>query len=67
MVEPGVATLPGSGRMMRYCRSHGPASSFAHRISEASAPPATGVRFYRWVKLEQSSTRIVEHHPRALY
>jgi hypothetical protein len=38
------------------------------RIGDASVPtrpPAT--RFTRWVRLEQSATRVIEFHPRSTY
>jgi hypothetical protein len=41
------------------------AASHAVRIGEASAGRPGGVRFYRWVYLEQSGARIVEFHPRS--
>jgi hypothetical protein len=42
------------------------AASYAERIGDASLGVIPGVRFHRWVRLEQSASRIVEHHPRAL-
>jgi len=44
-----------------------PASTHAERIGEPSTPSITGVRFTRWVRLDSSASRIVEHHPRATY
>jgi hypothetical protein len=38
----------------------------AHRVGSPSEPPL-GVRFYRWQRLDESASRIVEHHPRCLY
>jgi hypothetical protein len=43
-----------------------PATTFAERIGEPTGR-ATGVRFYRWVHLEQSASRVVEHHPRCFW
>ena len=64
MVKAGNATpVPGNGRI-RQVQVAKPAESYAQRIGPPS-PPAYGVRFHRWVKLENSATRIVEHHPRA--
>jgi hypothetical protein len=40
-----------------------PTSTFVKRIGEPTGR-ATGVRFYQWIHLEQSASRVVEHHPR---
>jgi hypothetical protein len=65
LVEAGTAqALPAAGRIRRIELTQ-PASSYAHRIGEASAAMLGGTKFYRWVRLEGSSSRIVEHHPRA--
>ena len=44
------------------------------RTADTSAqrvgPPtghALGVQFYRWQRLDESASRIVQHHPRCLY
>ena len=29
--------------------------------------PEGGVKFYRWSRLDESASRIIEHHPRCLY
>jgi hypothetical protein len=65
LVSAGDATpRPGAGRI-REVEIAKPAVAYAARIGEPSAP-AYGVRFHRWVRLEVSGTRIVEHHPRAV-
>ena len=59
-----VKTAPdGAGRV----RSVTLAQSPAIRIGDPTAGMHTGVRFTRWVRLNDSATRIVEHHPRCLY
>lgn len=66
MVAGGSAALvPGGGRVRAVSLTR-TAAIFAHRIGEPTGR-AMGVRFYRWVHLEQSASRIVEHHPRCLY
>jgi hypothetical protein len=63
MVAGGTAApQDGSGRV-RAVSLTGPASLCAARIGEATGR-ATGVRFYRWVQLGHSASRVVEHHPR---
>lgn len=67
MVEGGsAAAAPGLGRVREVALAR-PASSHAVRIGEPGDGHATGVRFYRWVHLEQSASRVVEHHPRCLF
>jgi hypothetical protein len=44
-----------------------PVSSYASRIGNASTGFPAGVRFHRWRRLDESASRIVEHHPRCLY
>jgi hypothetical protein len=39
------------------------AETSAQRIGEPSR--TLGVRFYRWTRLDESATRVIEHHPRS--
>jgi hypothetical protein len=67
MVEAGIAmVVPTRGRVREVVLAQ-PASTHAQRIGPPSAQSFGAVRFHRWVRLEQSAARIVEHHPRALY
>ena len=54
----------GRDRSVVLCR---PASLCAQCIGPPGDGRATGVRFTRIVRLDASASRIVEHHPRALY
>jgi hypothetical protein len=36
-------------------------------IGEPSTPSLGGVKFTRWRRLEESGTRVIEHHPRSTY
>jgi hypothetical protein len=66
MVSDGTAApRAGSGRVRAVVLTR-PASTCAERIGEPTGR-ATGVRFYRWVHLEQSVSRVVEHHPRCFW
>src|SRR5690349_15263895 len=66
MVAVGAAAPQTGGGRVRAVSLTRPASTFAERIGEPTGR-ATGVRFYRWVHLEQSAARVVEHHPRCLW
>jgi hypothetical protein len=58
---------PSNGKISRVALSQ-PAETHAQRIGGPT--PGSGlsaVRFYRWVRLDESASRIVEHHPRALW
>jgi len=57
------APTPGKVRSVSLARS---AASHAHRIGEPSGHNL-GVRFYRWLRLDASASRIIEHHPRCTY
>jgi len=67
LVMSGTAHAPaasaGRARSITLAR---PAESHAERIGEPSAPSLGGVKFTRWRRLEESGTRVIEHHPRAL-
>jgi hypothetical protein len=61
-----AAAAPTTGRVRSIVLSR-TASTSAERTGPPGEGRATGVRFYRWTHLEQSGTRIVEHHPRCTY
>lgn len=61
-----AAPNPSAGRI-REVRLTKPASAYAERTGEATGNALGGTRFTRWVRLDQSGTRVIEHHPRALY
>jgi len=65
LVTNGAAVVRGGGRVREVTLIE-TASMYAQRIGEPTGR-ATGVRFHRWVRLEASATRIVEHHPRCTY
>jgi hypothetical protein len=67
MVRGGVAEARQSSGKVREVSISRPAATHATRIGEPSPPSLGGVRFVRWVHLEESSTRVIEHHPRCLY
>ena len=67
LYERGVAApevQPGRVKAMVVAQ---PAESSAEGIGPPSEGRATGVRFYRWARLEESATRVVEHHPRCYW
>ena len=66
MVDAGIATPAATNGRVREVILAKPASTHAARIGAPSAPSVGGVRFFRYVHLELSGARIVEHHPRCL-
>jgi hypothetical protein len=36
-------------------------------IGQPTEGRAPGMRFTRWVRLDQSASRVIEHHPRCTY
>jgi hypothetical protein len=67
MASAGVVTpKPSAGKIREVTLTY-PASSHAQRIGEPSPPSLGGVKFTRWQRLDQSGTRVIEHHPRALW
>jgi hypothetical protein len=64
LVDAGTCIPQKSGGRIRAVAITAPASTHAVRIGEASPPSICGTKFYRWTRL--STSRIVEHHPRAL-
>ncbi len=65
MVSSGAALAPAASGKVREISL---VQSAAHlqRIGNADGR-ATGIRFYRWRRLDESASRIVEHHPRSLW
>jgi hypothetical protein len=64
MVAAGSAVVSNANGKVKAVRLIETAATHARRIGPPGEGRASGVRFYRWVRLEQSATRIVEHHPR---
>lgn len=67
MVAGGSALPATSQGKIREVALVSAASSHAQRTGEPSSAQAPGIRFFRWVRLDRSASRIVEHHPRCLY
>ena len=67
LVTRNVATIEPTRGRVRAVRLAQPAATHARRVGDPTPPEANGVRFYRWIHLEQSGTRVVEHHPRCFY
>ena len=65
LVTYGIAKPDETRGRIRSLTLLSPASSHASRTGPASEVSHT-VRFHRWLKLELSAARIVEHHPRCL-
>jgi hypothetical protein len=67
MVNGGIAHVePAIGRVKAVVLST-PVSTHGVRIGEPTPFALGGVRFYRWRRLDESASRIIEHHPRCLY
>lgn len=66
MVSNGSAAPQPAGGKVREVALTRPAHERAERIGPSDGR-ANGVRFYRWVRLDQSASRIIEHHPRCLW
>ncbi len=64
MVEGGSAEVAASNGRVRSVKLIETASTHLVRIGEPGEGRASGVRFTRWVRLDASGTRVVEHHPR---
>jgi hypothetical protein len=67
MVSSGIASPRVTAGRVRELVLVSPASACAERIGPPSPPSLGGVKFHRWTRLEQSGSRIVEHHPRCLW
>jgi hypothetical protein len=66
LVTGGAARADGSAGRVRSVVLARSAESQAQRIG----PPTDGglsQRFYRWTRLDESASRIIEHHPRCMY
>jgi hypothetical protein len=66
LVSGGSAEAQASAGRVRAVSLVRTAEYCARRIGDPTGR-ATGVRFYRWVHLDKSASRIVEHHPRCTY
>jgi hypothetical protein len=64
LVEAGTCRAIPTGGRIKAVELAAPASTHAVRIGAASPPSVGGTKFYRWTRL--TTSRIVEHHPRAL-
>jgi len=64
LVRGGNATVVAGGGKVRSVTL---APMRAVRIGDPNPNPNLSVRFTRWVVLEKSACRIVEHHPRCLF
>lgn len=66
LVASSAARADVTGGRVKAISLAQPAASFAQRIG----PPTDGglsVRFFRWQRLDDSASRVVEHHPRCMY
>lgn len=67
LVEAGTATpSPINGRIREIALIE-TAATHAQRIGPPTGAALTGTRFTRWARLDDSSARVVEHHPRCLW
>lgn len=66
LVRIGSATPQNSSGKVREIQLACPISSYGEQIGPPTGDPF-GVRFTRVVRLDDSASRIVEHHPRSLY
>jgi hypothetical protein len=66
MVADGSARATPAGGKVREVFLARPAETHAQRIG-APDGRATGVKFYRSVRLDASASRVFEHHPRCLW
>jgi hypothetical protein len=67
MVTGGAAEVANANGKVKSVRLVATATSFAQMIGSPSDGRATGVRFTRWMRLEESATLIIEHHPPCTY
>lgn len=63
LVDAGNAQINSPGRVKAVSLTESAATS-AQRIGEPTGR-AAGVRFTRWEHLDESGTRVVQHHPRS--
>jgi len=68
MVLGGGAQIPppSAGRV-RSITLNRTAELMAHRVGPPSEPGISSPKFFRSVRLDQSASRVFEHHPRCLY
>jgi hypothetical protein len=66
MIRSGAALPDQAAGRIRTVVLVSTASMSAVRIGEPSQP-SLGVRFTRWRRLDESASRIIEHHPRCTY
>jgi len=66
MVESGAAVVHSLGGRVREVRLLRTAAASAERTGEPTGAPF-GTKFTRWVYLEESGTRVIEHHPRCVW
>ena len=68
MVNAGAAEIHNANGKVKSIRLVESAATHACRIGDATAPTGPpACRFTRWVRLEASATRVIEHHPRCTY
>jgi hypothetical protein len=68
LVAAGYAEIHNANGKVKAIRLLTAATTHACRIGDASVPMGPpACRFTRWVRLEQSATRVIEHHPRCTY
>jgi hypothetical protein len=65
LVDAGQAEIAHQNGRIRSIRLVVTAATHARMIGPPGEGRASGLRFYRWVRLEESATCIVEHHPRS--
>jgi hypothetical protein len=65
MVRAGHAAIANTNGKVRIIRLVTTASTCAKVIGPPSNGWSTGVRFTRWVRLEESATRVIEFQPRS--
>jgi hypothetical protein len=66
MVAGGAAMADASAGRIRSVVLVRTAASFATPVGPPSFA-GIGVRFYRWQRLDESASRVVEHHPRCTH
>lgn len=66
LVESGSAIVPPGGGKIREVHLVRTAATYAERIGPPSLGFCFGVRLTRWRRLEESGSRVIEHHPRSL-
>ena len=67
MVRAGAAEIASMNGRVKTIRLVTAASTHAERTGPPTAMLPLNTRFTRWIHLEESGTRIIEHHPRSTY